>query len=206
MPSIDVTDIQNKKVNSVELKEEIFSTPLREDILHSVVNWQLARKRSGSASTKTRGEVRGGGAKPWRQKGTGRSRHGTNRSPLWRGGAVIFGPKPKDWSFNVPKKIRRYALKSVLAQKFRDNKLFVVDSFEMEEIKTKRIKEMLDSFGLKRALLVDKDNDKLYRSSRNIKNVKYIKENGINVYDVLKYDNLVISSDSLNKIQEEYLN
>lgn len=206
MPSIDVTDIQNKKVNSVELKEEIFSTPLREDILHSVVNWQLARKRSGTASTKTRGEVRGGGAKPWRQKGTGRARHGTNRSPLWRGGAVIFGPKPKDWSFNVPKKIRRYALKSVLAQKFRDNKLFVVDSFEMEEIKTKRIKEMLDSFGLKRALLVDRDNDRLYRSSRNIKNVKYIKENGINVYDVLKYDNLVISSDSLNKIQEEYLN
>lgn len=206
MPSIDVTDIQNKKVNSVELKEEIFSTPLREDILHSVVNWQLAKKRSGSASTKTRGEVRGGGAKPWRQKGTGRARHGTNRSPLWRGGAVTFGPKPKDWSFNVPKKIRRYALKSVLAQKFRDNKLFVVDNFEMEEIKTKRIKEMLDSFGLKRALLVDKDNDKLYRSSRNIKNVKYIKENGINVYDVLKYDNLVISSDSLNKIQEEYLN
>lgn len=206
MPSIDVTDIQNKKVNSVELKEEIFSTPLREDILHSVVNWQLAKKRSGTASTKTRGEVRGGGAKPWRQKGTGRARHGTNRSPLWRGGAVIFGPKPKDWSFNVPKKIRRYALKSVLAQKFRENKLFVVDSFEMEEIKTKRIKEMLDSLGLKRALLVDKDNDKLYRSSRNIKNVKYIKENGINVYDVLKYDNLVISSDSLNKIQEEYLN
>lgn len=206
MPSIDVVDIGNKKVKSVDLKTDIFETPLREDILHTVVNWQLARKRSGTASTKTRGEVRGGGAKPWRQKGTGRARHGTNRSPLWRGGAIIFGPKPKDWSYNVPKKLRKFALKSALAQKFRDNKLFVVDNFNVEEIKTKSVVDMLKKLGLERALLVDKDNDKLYRSSRNIKNVKYIKENGLNVYDVLRYDNLVISSESLNYIQEEYLN
>lgn len=205
MPSVEVLDFDNKKVNTIDLRPEVFDTPLREDILHSVVNWQLARRRSGTASTKTRGEVRGGGSKPWRQKGTGRARHGTTRSPLWRGGAVIFGPQPKDWSHNVPKKIRKFALKSALSQKLRDNKIFVVENFELEEIKTKKIKDLLGSIGIDKALLVDKENEKLYKSSRNIKNVKFIKDDGLNVYDILKYDNLVISSESLMKIQEGFV-
>lgn len=205
MPSVEVLDFDNKKVSTINLSPEVFDAPLREDILHSVVNWQLARRRSGTASTKTRGEVRGGGSKPWRQKGTGRARHGTTRSPLWRGGAIIFGPKPKDWSHNIPKKMRKFALKSALSQKLRDNKIFVVDNFELEEIKTKKIKDLLGSIGINKALLVDKENEKLYKSSRNIKNVKFIKDDGLNVYDILKYDNLVISSESLMKIQEGFI-
>lgn len=206
MPSIDIIDMESKKVNTLELSPEVFETPMREDIVHTVVNWQLARRRSGTASTKSRGEVRGGGSKPWRQKGTGRARHGTNRSPLWRGGAITFGPKPKEWSFSVPKKLRRYAVKAVLSLKLSDKKIFVVDNFDIQEIRTKNVSDLLKNLGIDKALLVDKDNEKLYKSSRNLGNVKYIKEDGINVYDILKYDNLVISSDSLKNIQEAYLN
>ena len=206
MPSIDVFDKENKKVSSLEIKSDIFESPVREDILHTVVNWQLTKKRSGTASTKTRGEVRGGGSKPWRQKGTGRARQGSNRSPLWRNGAIIFGPKPKEWAYKVPKKIRKNALRSVLALKFSENKIFVVDSLELNEIKTKNVQNLLKKFDLKSALIVDKDNENLYKSSRNINKVKYINEQGINVYDILKYDNLIISSDSLNKVQEAFEN
>ena len=206
MPSIDVFDKENKKVSSLEIKSEIFESPVREDILHTVVNWQLTKRRSGTASTKTRGEVRGGGSKPWRQKGTGRARQGSNRSPLWRKGAIIFGPKPKEWAYKVPKKVRKNALRSVLALKFSENKIFVVDSLELNEIKTRNVQNLLKKFDLKSALIVDKDNENLYKSSRNIIKVKYINEQGINVYDILKYDNLIISSDSLNKVQEAFEN
>jgi len=206
LPSIDVFDKENKKVSSLEIKSEIFESPVREDILHTVVNWQLTKRRSGTASTKTRGEVRGGGSKPWRQKGTGRARQGSNRSPLWRKGAIIFGPKPKEWAYKVPKKVRKNALRSVLALKFSENKIFVVDSLELNEIKTRNVQNLLKKFDLKSALIVDKDNENLYKSSRNIIKVKYINEQGINVYDILKYDNLIISSDSLNKVQEAFEN
>jgi len=206
LPSIDVFDKENKKVSTLEIKSEIFESPVREDILHTVVNWQLTKRRSGTASTKTRGEVRGGGSKPWRQKGTGRARQGSNRSPLWRKGAIIFGPKPKEWAYKVPKKVRKNALRSVLALKFSENKIFVVDSLELNEIKTRNVQNLLKKFDLKSALIVDKDNENLYKSSRNIIKVKYINEQGINVYDILKYDNLIISSDSLNKVQEAFEN
>lgn len=206
MPSIDVFDLDKKKVNSVELKSDIFETPVREDLLHTVVNWQLTNRRSGTASTKTRGEVSGGGSKPWRQKGTGRARQGSNRSPLWRKGAIIFGPQPKDWSYNVPKKVRKNALRSALALKYNENKLFVIDNLELKDIKTKSVMNLLNRFGIKSALIVDKDNENLYKSARNIKKAKYINEQGINVYDLLKYDNLIISSDSMNRIQEAFSN
>lgn len=204
MPQTDVYDLEKNKVGTAELNPEIFDVPFKEDIVHRVVTWQLARRRSGTASTKTRGEVRGGGSKPWKQKGLGRARHGSIRSPLWRKGAVVFGPKPKDWSFDVPKKVRRHAMKSVLSRKLSEGKFYVVNNFDIESIKTKYVSELLKKFDIGRALLVDGENQNLYKSSRNIMGVKYIHTNGLNVYDILKYEYIVVSSESLDSIQEVY--
>ncbi|TFG91870.1 MAG: 50S ribosomal protein L4 [Syntrophobacterales bacterium] len=202
MPVLNVYDIEKTKVAEVELNESIFGAEVNEHILYEVVKMQLACRRQGTASTKTRSDVRGGGRKPWRQKGTGRARAGTSRSPLWRGGGTVFGPHPRDYSYKVPKKVRRAALKSALSMKVKEDKVIILRGFPMDEIKTKRFQEVLDRFELGTALFVlDEKNIILEKSSQNIKAVKMMRSEGINVYDLLKYDNLVLLEPSVKKIE-----
>ena len=203
MPKIDIFDLKKKKVGTTDLNSDIFEYPVKESLVHQVVRWQLASRRAGSASTKTRGEVRGGGRKPWKQKNLGRARSGSNRSPLWRGGGVTFGPKPKDWSFSLPKKIKKQALKSALSHKLNEKEIFVIENFELSEIKTKQVVNFLNTFEISKCLIVvDEDNVNLVKSARNIKNVKVLREEGINVYDMLNYKHLVLTKSSLEKVQE----
>ena len=207
MPQLDLYDIDKSKVGSVELEAEIFEAPVKKHLLHSVVNWQLAKKRAGTASTKTRGEVRGGGIKPWKQKHMGRARHGSIRSPLWRKGGVVFGPRPKDWSYTVNKKTKRQALISALSLKFSEGVLVALNEINLPEIKTKQVADIVQKFELKSALIiVESDNDNLLKSARNIKNVKVLKVDGINVYDILKFDTLVMTQESLTRAQEALTN
>ena len=203
MPKIDIFDLSKKKVGTTDLNSDIFEYPVKESLFHQVVRWQLASRRAGSASTKTRGEVRGGGKKPWKQKNLGRARSGSNRSPLWRGGGITFGPKPKDWSFSLPKKIKKQAIKSALSYKLNENEIYVLENFELSEIKTKQVIKFMDAFEIDKCLiLVDDDNVNLVKSARNIKNVKVLREKGINVYDMLSYKHLVLTKSSLEKVQE----
>jgi large subunit ribosomal protein L4 len=203
VPQLDVYDLNKKKVGSVDLDPAIFEAPVRKHLLHDVVNWQLARRRAGTASTKERGEVRGGGRKPWRQKHLGRARHGSIRSPLWRKGAVVFGPKPKDWSYSMNKKTKKQALISALSYKQGEGVIVAVNDFTLPEIKTKQVADFVKKFELKSALIVVSDDDgNLFKSSRNIKNVKVIKIEGINVYDVLKFDALVLTEDAIKRAEE----
>jgi len=163
---------------------------------------QMAAKRQGTHDTKERSEISGGGKKPWRQKGTGRARVGTIRSPLWRGGGTIFGPTPRTYAFTVPKKVRRLALISALSMKVREEKLLVLKDFPLAEAKTKAFKEVLDRFGLKKTLVViDRSDETLEKSSRNLPDVKMMRCEGINVYDLLKYDSLVLLEPSIQKIE-----
>ena len=203
MPQVDVFDLEKKKVGSVDLDSGVFEYPVNESVLHLVVKWQLASKRSGTASTKTRGEVRGGGRKPWKQKHLGRARAGSVRSPIWKGGGTTFGPKPKDWSFSVPKKVRKQAVKSALSLKLSQQELFVVDNFDLKEIKTKQIVEFMKNFELSKCLiLVDELNENLVKSSNNLQDVKVLRNEGVNVYDLLKYKNLVMTKNTVQKVQE----
>jgi large subunit ribosomal protein L4 len=163
---------------------------------------QMAARRLGTASTKRRQEVRGGGRKPWRQKGTGRARVGTIRSPLWRGGGVVFGPQPRSYAYKVPKKVRKLALMSALSMKVKEGRILILKDFPMDEIKTKKFKEVIDRFGLKKVLLVmDKSNPVLEKSSRNIQGIKVIRSEGINVYDLLNYDHVVLFEPSVKMIE-----
>lgn len=203
MPQLDVYDLQKSKVGNVELDSSIFEAPVKEHLLHSVVNWQLAKKRAGTASTKQRGEVSGGGSKPWKQKHMGRARQGSTRSPIWRKGGVVFGPKPKDWSYPINKKTRKNALISALSHKFSEGVLLALNEFSLPEIKTKQVAEFVKTFELKSALIVVAgENENLFKSARNLKNIKVIKVDGLNVYDVLKYENLIVTEESLARTQE----
>jgi len=202
MAVADVFDIEKKKVAQVELNDAVFSAELNEAVVYDVVKMQLAARRSGTSSTKTRSDVRGGGKKPWRQKGTGRARAGTTRSPIWRGGGIVFGPDPRDYSFNVPKKVRKKALISVLSMKLKEDKMLILRDFPMEKISTKAFKNVVDLFGFKKVLFVlDANNDVLLKSSRNIRNIKMIRSEGINVYDVLNCEHLVLLEPSVKKIE-----
>lgn len=203
MLQVDVYDIARKKVGTVELRSEVFEAPVRKHLLHEVVNWQLAKRRAGTSSTKTRAEVRGGGAKPWKQKHTGRARAGSRRSPIWRKGGVAFGPKPKDWSYSIPKKVRKGALVSALSSRFGEGAIVVLDSFELPEIKTRRVAKFMKDFEFSQALVViGSDNENLCKSARNMPGVKVLREEGLNVYDLLKHKNIVMVRDSVEKIQE----
>ena len=203
MPTVDVIDKNRKKVDQVDLPDEVFNVEARSDILHQVVRWQLAKKRSGSASTKTRSQVRGGGRKPWRQKGTGRARVGTIRSPLWRGGGIIHGPRPKDYTFKLNKKLRSLGLKMAISDKLKEDQLFVLNDLDLPETKTKLFAEVLTGLNLSRALFVTTEEDRTaILCSRNIPGVKVIRANGLNVYDILKYDYLVLVRPSVEKIVE----
>jgi len=202
MAVADVFDIEKKKVSQIDLNDAVFGAEVNEAIIYDVVKMQLASRRSGTASTKTRSDVSGGGKKPWRQKGTGRARAGTTRSPIWRGGGIVFGPHPRDYSYSIPKKVRKKAIISALSMKFKDNKMLILKDFPMEKISTRIFKGVFDLFSLKKALFVlDDNNEVLLKSSRNIKNVKMIRSEGINVYDILNHEYLILLEPSVKKIE-----
>lgn len=202
MPVAAVYDIENKKVSEIDLSDQIFGAAVNEAVIYEVVRMQLISRRRGTACTKTRRDIRGGGKKPWRQKGTGRARAGTSRSPIWRGGGTVFGPLPRDYSYRVTKKVRKLALISALSQKFKEERMIILNDFPMDEIKTKKFKEVVDRFGMKKALVViDKSNPVLEKSSRNLKNIKMIRSEGINVYDLLNHDHVVLLEPSVKNIE-----
>ena len=202
MPVSAVYDIEKKQVAEIELSDAIFGLEVNEAVIYEVIKMQMASRRSGTASTKGRSDVSGGGKKPWRQKGTGRARAGTIRSPLWRGGGIVFGPSPRSYAYRIPKKVRRLALRSALSMKFKEDRMIVLKDFPMEEIKTKRFKDVLDRFGVTNVLVViDKANANLEKSSRNIKDVKMIRSEGLNVYDLLHHDHVVLLEPSIKNIE-----
>lgn len=202
MAVANVFNIEKKKVAKIELNDAVFGAEVNEAIVYDVIKMQLASRRAGTASTKTRSDVRGGGKKPWRQKGTGRARAGTTRSPIWRGGGIVFGPHPRDYSYSIPKKIRRKALICALSMKLKQDKMLILKDFPMEKISTRAFKGVVDLFGLKKALFVlGNDNNALQKSSRNIKNIKMIRSEGINVYDILNHEHLVLLENSIKKLE-----
>lgn len=202
MPVLDVYDIDNKIVSQLEVSDAVFGVEANEAALYETVRMQMLSRRLGTASTRERGDIRGGGKKPWRQKGTGRARAGTSRSPIWRGGGTVFGPHPRDYSMRVPKKVRKLALISALSLKMKEQRIIVLKDFPLEAIKTRNFKAVFDRFGLKKALFVlDHPNPALEKSSRNIQGVKLIRAEGINVYDLLNCDHVVILEPSVRKIE-----
>ncbi|MCL2356974.1 MAG: 50S ribosomal protein L4 [Defluviitaleaceae bacterium] len=205
MASVAVLNMKGEKAGSIELDDAIFGVEVNKHAVHMAVVQHLANRRQGTKSTKTRAEVRGGGAKPWRQKGTGRARHGSSNSPIWTGGGVVFAPKPRDFSFKLNKKLKRLALKSVLTDKVQNEKLIVLDSLALSEIKTKAMVGVCKNLDLEKALFVmDGSNENVVKSARNIPGVKTAGVNTINVYDILNHDCLVITKDAIAKIQEVY--
>lgn len=186
-----------------QLREEIFGVKTRPHLLHEMVAMQLSSRRAGTASTKSKGFVRGGGKKPWRQKGTGRARAGSIRSPLWVGGGTIFGPQPRDYSYRMPKKARREALLSALSLKNRDGKIIVLDKLEMVEAKTKVMRKVLEDLKVGAALIViPQADEKVQRSARNLPHVKVLRAEGLNVYDLLRYEHLILTEASLKLLEE----
>ena len=205
MANVSVYNIEGNQAGEIELNDAVFGVEINEHLLHMAVVNHLAAKRQGTQSAKTRSEVRGGGKKPWRQKGTGHARQGSTRAPQWTGGGVVFAPKPRDYSFKLNKKERRLALKSALTSKVVENKIIVLDAFNMDEIKTKKFKAVMDALKVSKALVVvDGDNTNVVLSARNIPEVKTASTNTINVYDILKYDTLVVTQDAVATIQEVY--
>ncbi len=203
MPQLDVYNLDKGKVGSIDLDPAIFEVPVRKHLLHTVVSWQLTKRRAGTSSTKERGEVSGGGKKPWKQKHLGRARQGSIRAPQWRKGAIIFGPKPKDWSYSLNKKSKRQALLSSLSLKYSEGRMLALNEINLPVVKTKQVADFIKKFELKSALIiVGGDNGNLLKSSRNIPNVKVIKIDGINVYDILRFDTLVMTEESLLRAQE----
>ena len=202
MPTVDVLNINKEKVGEVDLQEEIFGVPVRGHLLHEVVTWQRACRRGGNASTKSRGEVRGGGRKPWRQKGTGRARVGSNRSPIWRGGGVVFGPKPRSYAYTLPKKVRRLALKMALSSKLQAGQLVILDEYPHTQPKTKDFVQVLRNFEIAKVLIIAGEaNQALELSARNVPHVQVMLPAGLNVYDILRYDHLVMLRPALAQIE-----
>jgi large subunit ribosomal protein L4 len=206
MPLVDVVNINNEKVGSVELSDVIYDAEIKPHLVHEVVTAQLQSRRAGTACTKTRAEMAYSNRKPYRQKKTGRARAGTRRSPLWRGGGTIFGPKPRDFSWRPPAQIRRQALRGVLSAKYRESELIILDALDMPEIKTKAFNQCMLALGLKKAVVVTPaPNRQVELSSRNLPNIKVLRVDGLNCYDLLKHDRLVILKDSLPGIEARLL-
>ena len=206
MAVTEVFNTDNKKVGEVELNDALFGLEVKKHILHDVVKMQLANRRAGTACTKTRTEVRGGGAKPYRQKGTGRARAGTNNSPLWRGGGVTFGPKPRDYSYKLPKKVRRLGVRMALSARFSENNMIVLDGFELADIKTKKFAEVMKKLNIENGLIViPEKNENLEKSSRNVLGYKVIPADGLNVYDILLHRSLVLLQPCLGQLEERLL-
>lgn len=206
MPKVDVYDLKGKKVSDIELAENVFGIEPNENIVHSVLVNYLANQRQGTQSTKTRAEVSGGGKKPWRQKGTGRARQGSTRSPQWIKGGIALGPKPRSYRYTVNKKERRLAIKSILSSKVLEKELTVVDKLEVKEIKTKTMAKALTDLKVegKTLIVLPENNKNVYMSARNMEGVKAITANNINVFDLLKYTNLILSVDTVKKLEEVY--
>lgn len=205
MPTVGLFNIEGNKVGEVALNDNVFNVEVNAAVLHQVVVAQLANKRQGTQSAKTRAEVRGGGIKPWKQKGTGRARQGSIRSPQWAGGGIVFAPKPRDYRVSLPKSMRRVAMKSALTSKVLENEMIVLESLVLDAPKTKAIAAMLTAFDVKKALIVTlESNNNVYKSGRNIEGIQVIPVNNINVYDLLKYEKLIITKDAVSKLEEVY--
>ncbi|MEJ2688914.1 MAG: 50S ribosomal protein L4 [Deltaproteobacteria bacterium] len=206
MATTEIYNIKNEKIGEMELKEELFGVDVKPYILHDIVRMQLANRRSGNACTKTRTEVRGSGRKPYRQKGTGRARAGSRTSPLWRGGGTVFGPKPRDFSYKLSKKVRRLGLRMALSARFSENHLKVLDDFQLEEIKTKGFIGVMDALSIKNALIVVPGaNENLVKSSRNVHGFQVMPSDGLNVYDILNHEHLVLLQPCIGQLEERLL-
>lgn len=205
MPKIKVVDMSGKELREIEISEVLFASDINETAVHQAVVNHLANRRQGTQSTKTRSEVRGGGRKPWRQKGTGSARQGSTRSPQWKGGGVVFAPKPRDYSYKLPKSLKKVALSSALTSKFNDGKMIVVDNISFDAPKTSKMIEFFDKLGARKPLVVTESVDKnVYLSARNIEKAAVTYEDLINVYELLKHDNLVISESALKRVEEVF--
>ena len=206
MPTVDVYNLEGKKVSTVDLKEEVFGIEPNENVVHSVLANYLANQRQGTQSTKTRAEVRGGGRKPWRQKGTGRARQGSIRAPQWIKGGIALGPKPRKYSYRVNKKEKRLAIRSILSSKVLENNLVVLDKISFKDIKTKQMVNALAKNKVegKALVMIAEKNENVEKSTRNIENVKVAVVNTINVFDLLKYNKLIVTLDTVKKLEEVY--
>ena len=205
MATVSVYNIEGKEVGTIDLNDSVFGVEVNDHLVHKAVVSQLANNRQGTQKAKTRSEVSGGGRKPWRQKGTGHARQGSIRAPQWKGGGVVFAPVPRDYSFKMNKKEKRAALKSALTSRVNESKFIVVDNLSLDEIKTKKFQEVLNNLKVNKALVVMKDNDQnVVMSARNIPAVKTTMTNSLNVYDILKYDTVVITKDAVSAIEEVY--
>ncbi|MCI8791146.1 MAG: 50S ribosomal protein L4 [Lachnospiraceae bacterium] len=205
MASVSVYNMEGKEVGTIELNDAVFGVEINEHLVHMAVVQQLANKRQGTQKAKTRGEVSGGGRKPWRQKGTGHARQGSTRSPQWKGGGVVFAPVPRDYSFKMNKKEKRAALKSALTSKVQDNKLIVLDELKLDEIKTKKFVAVMNNLKVEKGLVVIADNDKnVVMSARNLADIDTALANMINTYDVMKAKTVVLTKDAVAKIEEVF--
>lgn len=206
MSMCEILNTQAEKVGEIELNDSVFNVEVNTGILHEMVCMQRANRRSGNACTKTRGEVSGGGAKPWRQKGTGRARAGSRTSPVWRGGGTVFGPKPRDYSYTMPKKVKRLALRMALSARNQEGNLIIVDQFQLSAIKTKNFVQVMDKFQFDNCLVVTEGvDDQISLSARNAVGYKVLPVAGLNVYDILKHSKLMLVQSSLQKIEDRVL-
>jgi large subunit ribosomal protein L4 len=205
MSTVEVKNIKNESVGEIDLNDLIFNREVKNYVLHEVVRQQRAARRNGTASTKTRKDVRGSGAKPWRQKGTGRARAGTRKSPIWRGGGTTFGPKPRDYSFKLNRKVKQQAVAMALSARYQEGNLVVLDDFTLEAIKTKEFVSIMEVLELNNALIVvDSENEELSKSSRNVPGYKVMKTDGVNVYDILLHEKLVLLQPAIERLEERF--
>jgi large subunit ribosomal protein L4 len=206
MAKIEIIDMERKKVAEMEVDDRLLKAEEKSHLIYDVVRWQLAGKRSGTAATKERSAVSGGGKKPWKQKGTGRARAGHSRSPLWRGGGTIFGPRPRDYSYALPKKVREAGLISALSSKYHEERLVVLDGFRLEGIRTRPFQEALEKLGISSALIViDEADEVLEKSARNVPGVQILQVRGLNVHDILRHEHLVFLRSSLEKVERNIM-
>lgn len=205
MPVVKVVNLSNEEVGEIELSDEVFGAPLNKPLIYSAVKSYLANQRAGTSATKTRGDTSGSGRKLWKQKGTGRARIASIRSPLWRGGGNVHGPQPRDWSYKVPKKMRRGAIRSVLSERLREGGLVIVEEFALQSHKTKDFAGALEKLGLDRRTLIvaELDNHNLALSSRNLPNVTYVAPNGVNVYDLLTHERLALTREAASALDKQ---
>ena len=207
MPKVALLNVEGAQVGEIELNDAVFGVEPNESVVHEAVVLQMASWRQGTHCTKSRGEVRGGGRKPWRQKGTGRARAGTSRSPLWRGGAITFGPKPRNYSFSIPKKKRRLALKSVLSSKVAENEIIVLDALNFDQPKTKEMVKVLENLKVNRSVVVvtDAANEKVVLAGRNLENVTVSNADNLSTYEIVSNEKLIITKSAIKKIEEAYV-
>ena len=204
MPKLDLYNIEGEKIGEVTLSSKVFGAKVNEALLYEALKAQASSRRRGTASTKERAQVRGGGRKPWRQKGTGRARAGSIRSPIWKGGGTTFGPRPRDYSYSLPRKAKRKAIKSALSAKFKEKEILILDRMGLKEAKTKKMASILVNLrsGKKPLLVIEEGNEMVRRAARNIEGVKVISPNSLNLYDLLNHNKLILTKEALAKIEE----